>query len=263
MATPVATAVADSLKMDRDEKGIRITELYRITGCTGATQKDMLASALGATGLPTDGTTFTANGVVLYLRSQSFAPWGTDEAECTVTFQPPDNSFSPTGSGASFSIGTSLEQTESDFSATERAKVWTMRTPLFVNDPTGTSGLQQPMRLPYYAQRSTFQYVLREAVDPGARSRTYSGRRNSATWKGLGMGTVMCLGIAGQSNDGGVTFSNTYQFGYDPDDFWNQVGRWKNRDGTFPALTNSQAASRFGIQDVNMQGDVDFSLLPV
>jgi hypothetical protein len=118
--------------------------------------------------------------------------------------------------------------------------------------------------VPWLAPKSTVIYVKTLNFDPSGLSRTYASRRNNATWKGLAAGTVLCLEITGDSNDGGSNYETTFAMAYDPDEKWLQYDRYIDPlTGKPPALTNAQVAAGNGIGVVNVQGDADFSLLPI
>jgi len=171
--------------------------------------------------------------------------------------------------GTRIRIGTTLQSGETEFDAANRALPLGSRVPISVtydsahNPPTVFNDTtQQGGRVPALFPKSTVVFTRSNNYDPSGESRAYTGKTNSVAWKGLAIGTVLCLEIFGESTDGGINFSTDYAFAYDPDEAFVQYLRWINKDtGKPPKLTTAQVNLRNGIQDVVVQGSADFNAL--
>lgn len=61
---------------------------------------------------------------------------------------------------------------------------------------------------------TVISFERREAASPLTKSSTYGGRVNSTSVTGFAARTLLCLGIDGNSSDGGITWVVTYRFQY-------------------------------------------------
>lgn len=281
MAT--AEPIAEGLMIRRSPAGFEASEQFMVTGCTGATQREMLATAFGATSLPAYNSSMVVTAVgmsaaqTLYAKEFSASVWGNEDAVVTVNWRPPGVGSGGGGLPASqvlIDVSTTLEQTETDFDAANRALPFTSRVPITVRyDPSSNGAPATVGTATAYSvvknasvrglfPRSTITYTTTENTDPSAESRAYVGRTNNATWKGLIANSMICMAITGRSNDGGLTYQVTRTFAYDPDDLWQQVATI-TVDGERPGLTPAQVQNQNGVKRVIVQGEADFSLLPI
>lgn len=170
--------------------------------------------------------------------------------------------------------GGTAEQQESEFDAANRALPLNLRRPLAVlwnpRSP-GAPGADQATladaqgaRCPFWANKSTRTYTVRLLYDPTPLNDAFTGRTNSATWKGYAAGVALCMGIRGKSDDGGFSYLTDFSFAFDPADKWMVAARWvEPHSGRPPKLTPGQVAGQNGIIFPVMQFSADFSSLPV
>jgi hypothetical protein len=171
------------------------------------------------------------------------------------------------GGATRIRIGTTLDRGETEFDAANRALPFASRVPIEVvydsaNTTPGANAVYQGGRVPALFPKSTVIYTRSNSYDPSGESRTYAGKTNSVTWKGLAVGTVLCLEIFGESTDGGATFVTDYALAYDPDDGFMQYLRYIDPlTGKPPKLTAAYVNARNGITDIAVQGSADFNSL--
>lgn len=84
---------------------------------------------------------------------------------------------------------------------------------------------------------TTTEFERVEVENPTPKSRQYVGRVNSTRWYGGAAGTWLCVGIEGDSDDGGQTYKVSYSFQYNPDG-WNPVVRHRDPQTGLPAFFN-------------------------
>ena len=101
-------------------------------------------------------------------------------------------------------------------------------------------------------------------TNPGPLSRQFSAKTNASAWKGEPAGTVLCLGIEGESTDGEQTFRTDFTFAYDPLNLWTPGLRWISPiDGKPPKLSANQVKGQNGITFPVVQGQEEFGDLPI
>lgn len=106
-------------------------------------------------------------------------------------------------------LGSSVtgSKTEVDKDDTQITVTLTTATP---TTQTGSVDIQVP--------ETVIEFTRREPASPRSKARTYVGKVNSAS---LGdgdyaIGTLLCLGIEGETTDGGESYNVTYRFQYRP-----------------------------------------------
>ncbi len=98
--------------------------------------------------------------------------------------------------------------------------------------PAGGSPQTQVAELMPLRLRATLSFHFLQMLDPEASTLAYAGCVNSATWRGFGPRTWLCLPIDGSTIDG-VWYRNVYRFAYNPNT-WDQYVVFKNVDGAIP-----------------------------
>lgn len=97
---------------------------------------------------------------------------------------------------------------------------------------------------------------------PGSDAVNYVGKINSTSWRGGAAKTWLCTGIRGTSRDGGVNYSCSYEFEYNPNTWDTDVYYTFPRTGKFPNDTQITANPN-SAKTVQIYDAVDFGGLPV
>ena len=118
-----------------------------------------------------------------------------------------------------------------------------------LDDQTGEVDIQSP--------ETVISFQRRESVSPFAKSLANTGKVNSATCGTLAIGTLLCLGIEGESTDNGVTWPVTYRFQYRPATFTATVVYIDPE--TDKPHKDVVLATNTGVVDVDVYGEVDFN----
>jgi hypothetical protein len=121
----------------------------------------------------------------------------------TSTTQPP----STDEDDAIIQVGSSVTASKTELDAAGAQIVVTLSGQ---PDQTGTVDIQVP--------ESVLTFTRREASSPRSKARTYVGKVNSVALASgdYAIGTLLCLGIEGESTDGGESYNVTYRFQYRP-----------------------------------------------
>lgn len=103
--------------------------------------------------------------------------------------------------------------------------------------PAGQTG--EPLRGPQISiqlPRFGVRYTVRQAFAPDDLAAQYVGSVNSTTYKGRPARTWLVGPIRGTSDDGGVTFVNTYELFYNKNT-WKARLYWQDSEGKIPEQT--------------------------
>jgi len=105
----------------------------------------------------------------------------------------------------------------------------------------------------------TVTYRLREMVDPAIPAALYEGKINSNVWRGQDVGTWLCTGITGFSDNSGSFgyFDNSYTFQNNPQG-WNVIVNFKQSDGLPPADIDDYPAASVEVEPYDY---IDFNTL--
>lgn len=90
------------------------------------------------------------------------------------------------------------------------------------DDPHGRSGLTitQGGTIQIQTWQQGIRFSRRESESPASLQGVYGSRLNRSAWNGYDPLTVMCVGIDGSTDDGGVTWQVNYSFMLDPYSNW-------------------------------------------
>ena len=270
MPASIDPYLQDGMVIDFDGVRLSATVPYHVKDLetpVGGTALDRLAEAMSVAGVPAPGDDIDLLGRTLYANRYRIGAWSDADAELLVTWV--EDEGAAAGLGTEIEVGTTAEIGETDFDATERAKAWANRTPMYVQwDPSsaGAPGGSSPkygMRLPYFAGKPFRRYTKTLGYDPGALSEDYATYTNVSTWKGYPPETVLCMSIVGR-NAGNGGFRTTFDFAIDRLTLWRGVGRVRDIvTGEFVAVTNAQLAAYNGAKDFQVQGQAEFNNLPI
>lgn len=110
---------------------------------------------------------------------------------------------------------------------------------------------------------SVITFQRREANSPFAKSIAYTGKINSDSL-GNGVfaaGTLQCLGIEGDSQDNGATWSTTYRFQYRAEGWNGQLVIYTDPDTDRPHKDVDLSIAATGWVEVDLYEEVDFTPL--
>lgn len=237
----------------------------------GAGEHFRLLSAYALSGVPKPEDQIIVYGRRLFARSFDLEPWGPADASMRVTYV----EDAPTGSTAPVIIesGSTFEQAETDFEASELAKPFAQRKPMVVKYEAkwavGAQFKPQSVRTPVLVGKPFRRYVIPYlGFDPGELAEKYVTKTNLRPWKPkgpkspYGVDEVMCLSIVGR--DSGQGWEGTFDFAIDRVTKFHQVARWVNpENGQYPELTAKDLAAGNGIKDAIVQFQADFNALPI
>lgn len=226
---------------------------------------DLIVEALAL--MPDVGSAGPVPGTVVYTRNPQALP--PCDAIITISYGPPiaGSLFGP----PKLRVSTSADMSDTEFDYANRNKPLIQRVPISVaydaNQPNAAPGankVEQGGRVPFYAGKSTATYTITLPYNPSDLSIQYSCMTNSVAWKGHPPGAWLCMCIEGESSDGEITFQTDFTFLLDVLDGFMQYLRWVDPlTGRYPTLTVGQVSGRNGITDVKVQGEADFTNLPV
>ena len=222
----------------RDGSDIVITRVFWVRNLTDAPQFQLLEAITQAQipsygdqypwGAPVEYPTFEET----YVRSITAEPYGAAAAKVTVEYgyvQP-----------ATVNV--------SDFAGNDSPEVKNI-TASVASKKASKDILAADMTLTLPATRSSWPSYISEAeilkpvgtlvfertekTSPAARMRTYMGKINSLVEGPFAAKSLLCSNIDAVTEDGGVTWSVTYEFRYDPD-LWQHRDIYKGSDGKVP-----------------------------
>lgn len=131
----------------------------------------------------------------------------------TINYRRPTSATQPPSedeADAIIQVGSSVTSSKTELDAAGAQIVVTLTDQ---PDQTGTVDIQVP--------ESVLTFSRRESSSPRSKARTYVGKINSVALASgdYDIGTLLCLGIEGESTDGGESYNVTYRFQYRP-------GKW-------------------------------------
>jgi hypothetical protein len=201
--------LSDGLKLSlRGGSGLAVTRIFHCKELQGSTPIETFTSALKLTaaGLAHTGGNVPAfddilivNGVELHAREFDLDPFPPVDATVTVNYLQVDPivaGFGPT----QLEVGSSVEQGETEFNYIERAKAYTLRTPITItwdkqNDTPGANAKKQTPRVPVFYGKGVRRFIREQGTNPESIAELYVGRTNSTSWRGLGAEQAMCIDI--------------------------------------------------------------------
>lgn len=268
--------LTDGLQLGlRDGEKIFLTRSFFAKDLEGATPVEVFASALNLPGIPEPGEFITIFGRRVYPTDYDLEPWPPNDAAVRVGYSERNLSIS---AGENFGLctvsgGTSVRQIETEFDATNLAKPFLQREPIwvaydpsqtgapeFVEPPSGET-VYQGGSVPAFIPDSSVTFTRFERTYPGGRSREYAGKRNAAAYEGCAAGTLLMWSVTFQQIRGDL-FQTSYTMVYDPYGFWNQVLRYIDPlTGYPPKLTQAQLAGQNGVKEIITQPSVSFAAL--
>jgi hypothetical protein len=265
--------LSDGLKLSlRGGSGLAVTRIFHCKELQGSTPIETFASALKLTaaGLAHTGGNVPAfddilivNGVELHAREFDLDPFPPVDATVTVNYLQVDPivaGFGPT----QLEVGSSVEQGETEFNYIERAKPYTLRTPITItwdkqNDTPGANAKKQTPRVPVFYGKGVRRFIREQGTNPESIAELYVGRTNSTSWRGLGAEQAMCIDIHGRNSGNGIWVTN-YDFAIDREGKFRQVARATDPETGEPVWVNAaRIASKNGIDEIIVQFQADFN----
>jgi hypothetical protein len=268
--------LSDGLKLSlRGGSGLAVTRIFHCKELQGTTPIETFASALKLTaaGLAHTGGNVPAfddilivNGVELHAREFDLDPFPPVDATVTVNYLQVDPivaGFGPT----IIEVGSSVEESSTEFSADEAVKPYALRTPLVLlwdrssAGAPGASAEKKSPRVPYFAGKSVRRYTRQQSTNPETIADVVVGCTNSTTWKGLPQDAAMCVEYTGRYSGDGIWTINA-GFAVDRNGLFRQVARAIDSTSGEPVfLTQAQFAASNGAQVVRVQQRFDFNAL--
>lgn len=228
-------------------------------------------SAFSAPGIPREGTRIVAQGRKLYSRGYEVDPFPPTDATVYVTFrEEPEISAIP---GVVVESGSTYEQGETDFEASEMAKPFARRKPIVVTYESkwavGPQFRPQSARVPVLVGKTFRRYTIPFlGFDPGELSEEFVPCTNARPWRPKGadkpykQDEAMCISIVGRN--AGTGWEGVFDFAIDRRTRFHQVARWVNpENGQYPELKPEDLAKNNGIRDCIVQFRADFNRLPI
>lgn len=127
----------------------------------------------------------------------------------TVQYDSIDAGDSPTAppDATTVSVGSSVQQVQTNKDVTGQ--------PISIQGVLDGNVLEaQGALVDIFEPQLTVNFQRRTETNPKDEAQVYVGRVNSSGFYGFPTNSVLCTGITGQSNDGGITFETTYEFQY-------------------------------------------------
>ena len=241
--------------------GFRATVVYHLTGVTGNPEQ-RVASALFTAGIPQPGDPYPGiAGLRVHSRTATPITDSTTTAvkvvvqyeQLKVDQQPADSTQLP-----QISVGGSLNQvtTQKDVFGNQITVSHTFDQADAdgnITTTTKTQGGEVEVQVP----ATVFQYVRREPISPGILSLEYVGKINGSFFAGADAGKWLCTRIEGQSDDGGQTYTVTYEFQKN-DDGWDATVLYIDPDTGRPPIGLVEGE---GIKTVQVYRMADFGQL--
>lgn len=185
---------------------------FKVSGVTGPVSSRAKSAALAA-GIPRRGDRHPSDPTLVAINVEARPDGGGTQYRVMVTYGRPtvenqEPSTSPTEQGV-ITIGSlqSTVQTNKDKDGNLLSiKLRRRDDPNTEVTQTGTVEIQSSIPV--------IQIVRREPFPPLWKSIEYGFTVNASAIGSFAKRTLLCLPIEGESDDGGVTYSNTYQFAY-------------------------------------------------
>lgn len=203
--------------VSRDTDGLHTSRIVRVTSLSGdaATR---LYNAMNASGVPRYGEPHPS---IPHLRAISISA-APDEAGARITVnygQPTFEQKEPNETEQPIiQVGSTLQESQTSKDKDDNL-IFTEFTYTPV-DEDGNQGEEITEKfvpvLALQTAQTAVEYQRRENANPLQKSLLYVGKVNSV---GIGLfaaRTLLCTGIEGQSNDGGISYSVGYRFQYNP-----------------------------------------------
>lgn len=202
--------------LSEDADGFRSVVVYQVTGLSGNANA-RLYNALLADGVPQFGEPHPVIGGIRVSDRQAKPVSGssTTGVEITITYealkpesQPPDDT-----QPAQVSVGSSLESTVTQLDISGN-QILVSHT--FVEDDEDgnvqTRTRTQGGEVEYQVPSMVLRFTRRESAAPDGKANAYVGKVNSDIFGGQPAHGWLCTRIEGTSDDGGQTYTVTYEF---------------------------------------------------
>ena len=108
---------------------------------------------------------------------------------------------------------------------------------------------------------SVLMFQRKETASPASKGRTYTGKVNSTACSSYAAGTLLCLGIPGESQDNGATWLVSYRFQYEPAVWNDQVVVYIDPETDRPHDSVNLSVASTGWESVDLYGTANFNLL--
>jgi hypothetical protein len=195
MPANVQEDLSDGLRITEEGGVKQLTRIFFCTDLSGSSPIEILyspylliASEGTHTGgdIPERGERITIGGEDFWCISRSIEPWGTNDATVTCVYST-QSQPEPGGSGYSPTItevGTTLEQDQTNFDATNLALAYASRTPITIPPPAAFAGQpSQNPTVPIFVSKATIVVSRTQTVSPEADS-----EHHWTEFRGISMG---------------------------------------------------------------------------
>lgn len=260
----VYTEVIHGQTGGKSASGYRATRTWKVTGISaGTSMVKAIDDAIDNSDLPDFGDTHPDSGgspadIGDILVEDISGSWIDDEntmAEIVVTYSRPSfetQEPSENPDEAIIQVGSTVStiRTNKDASDTD-----------IVISLTGEE--DQLAEVDVEVPQTVLMFQRRESTNPITKSLTYSGKVNSGSLGGgtYAAGTLLCLGIEGDSSDNGLTWTITYRFQYDPAGWNGQTVVYIDPDTDRPHADVDLSTGSAGWESVDMYDTANFSNL--
>ena len=252
--TAVRVDIADGVSMTETFEADSATEVYDVSGIL-TTGQQALNDALNDPGIPAKGDAHSVK-TWLIVRQKQAKQLKPGVVRVVVSYNVPDSTSSvpnppQTGTGT-IELGATVQQVKTSYDVTG-----TQMTLSHTYNP----GTSQAQTVTVGAEADIFipQHVLREVrlenASPHSIAKTYVGKINSLGIWGYFAKELLCTRITGTSNDGGTSYTVTYEFQYNADT-WDALLVYKDKKTGVPptGLVNGTGKKTFVVYP-----SVDFS----
>lgn len=256
--------IADVKEGDLDvtSDGLRTTRTFFVTGLAGAAHARLYNASI-TSGVPRRGEPHPSIPLI-YVTDVKVS---VDEvgAKVAVTYaQPtyqqrePNETEKPT-----IQVGSTVQE-----STTSKDKDNKLIKVNFSYKPVDEDGNQGALVTDEYVPvlsiqvgQAAIEYQRQESNNPLPKAIKYVGKVNSILIGGFAARTLLCTGIEGQSNDGGVTYSVSYRFQYNPKTWDAEFYYIDTESGQPHKDVTINPANGYGIAKIYIE--IDFSALNV
>lgn len=243
------------------ENGYETDRIAIVTGVTGDGSA-RLYNAVNTTGVPAIGDAHP-DIAVAHLRSIDARPKDSDTVELVLKYRESTSTHISLKDDPEISVGASVSQIETNKDADDNViavqytypSTYTKREEYAgkTHDQGGLVSRLMPQRTYTVRKRLSATASQIEATND-----IYQGKVNAFAWRGYQPRTWLCVGISGQSNDGGQTYAVTYQFQYNPYTWDTVVTFIDPNDGKPPINLDAN-----GVKYVKVYNEIDFAGLGI
>jgi hypothetical protein len=257
--------VAGSVDITRGQ-GVTATRVFKVENATGSPSQiiyhSVITGALPKIGDPHPGIPN------IFLESLNGNPINSNIVQVTAKYSPPTFRNPEEAAKVQISVSGTIQNVQTNKhivrnGAIEEEELMTLE----YTYPKGQApdGVDKEKKSIPTVEKQVANIVIRmtrlEEENPINLANQYVSKLNLKKFLGTAQFTWMCTNISGQSNDGGESYQNTYEFQYAPDGWKIDAAFADEQTGKIPADIEEGVNKNKALKNFRLQRSIDFKAL--